>query len=157
MSAAAVLPASSAVAAASAGPAPRATSGKLAEFQGFLKSAGHLAGVVLSEIVHFALPLASLVSVADPELAPAAEAFLASLKLVQTTVIAVQQRWASEGSAANAQKLADVLEIVEQPVVTMFAQAGLRVDTAYVTNLVNGVVALLNAMPTQATGVRGAS
>lgn len=134
---------------ATASSAHAATEGKLAEFQSFLKGAGHLAGVVLSEIVHFAIPLASLVSLADPELAPASEAFAASLKLVQTTVIAVQQRWAAEGSAANAQKLADVLEIVEQPIVTMFAQAGTSVDTTYVTNLVNGVVALLNALPAQ--------
>ena len=83
----------------------------------------------------------------DPGTAPAVEAFTASVKLVQATVIAAQQRWVTQGSAANTQKLADVLEIVEQPIVTMFAQAGLQVDTAYVTNLVNGVVAILNAQP----------
>ena len=123
------------------------TAGKLAVFEGFLKKAGHIAGVVLTDIVKYAIPVASVVAVADPAAAPAVEAFTASVKLVQATVVTVQQKWSSAGSSGNAQKLADVLEIVEQPVVTMFAQAGLQVDTGYVTNLVNGVVAMLNAQP----------
>ncbi len=121
--------------------------GKLAAFEGFLKKAGHIAGVVLTDIVRYLIPVASVVALADPAVAPAVEAFTASVKLVQATVISVQQKWAAGGTSANTQKLADVLEIVELPVVTMFAQAGLQVDTAYVTNLVNGVVAILNAQP----------
>ncbi len=121
--------------------------GKLAAFEGFLKKAGHIAGVVLTDIIKYVIPVASVVAIADPAAAPAVEAFTASVRLVQASVINVQQKWVAEGSNANAQKLADVLEIVEQPVVTMFAQAGMRVDTAYVTNLINGVVAILNAQP----------
>ncbi len=121
--------------------------GKVAAFEGFLKKAGHIAGVVLTDIVRYLIPVASVVALADPAVAPAVEAFTASVKLVQATVISVQQKWAAGGTSANTQKLADVLEIVELPVVTMFAQAGLQVDTAYVTNLVNGVVAILNAQP----------
>ena len=124
--------------------AAAAKTGKLAAFEGLLKKAGHIAGVVLTDIVKYVIPVASLVAVADPAAAPAVEAFTASVRLVQATVISVQQKWATEGSQANGQKLADVLTIVEQPVVTMFAQAGIQVDTAYVTNLVNGVVAILN-------------
>ena len=148
------MPAGSSATVASGGPSG---GGKLAEFEGFLKRAGRVVGVLLSEIVRYALPLASLAAVADPAAAPAAEAFAASLKLVQATVLAAQQRWATAGSEANARKLADVLEIVEQPIVTLFAQAGVRVDTAYVTNLVNGVVALLNAQPAAGPVVGGAS
>lgn len=121
--------------------------GKLAGFEGFLKKAGHIAGVVLTDIVRYLIPVASVVALADPAVAPAVEAFTASVKLVQATVISVQQKWAAGGTSANTQKLADVLEIVELPIVTMFAQAGLQVDRAYVTNLVNGVVAILNAQP----------
>ena len=121
--------------------------GTLAAFSGFLKTAGHVAGVVLSEIVKFVVPMAQVVAVADPAAAPAIAAFTTSLQLVQTAVVSAQQRWAGEGSAANSQKLADVLATVEQPVILMFAQAGLSVDTAYVTNLINGVVAILNAQP----------
>ncbi len=119
----------------------------LRPFEGFLRKAGQVAGVVLKDIVKYVIPIASIVSIADPSTAPVVGAFTASVKLVQATVISVQQKWTAEGSAANAQKLADVLEIVEQPVTTMFAQVGLQVDNAYVTNLVNGVVAILNAQP----------
>ncbi len=121
--------------------------GTLTGFQGFLKTAGHVAGVVLSEIVKFVVPMAQVAAVADPAAAPALAAFTTSLQLVQTAVVSAQQRWAGEGSAANAQKLADVLETVEGPVVLLFAQVGVAVDTDYVTNLVNGVVAILNAQP----------
>ena len=126
---------------------PGTGTGGLAEFEGCLKRAGHTAGVVLSEIVRYAIPLASVVAAADPLAAPATAAFVTSLKLVQSTVIASQQRWVGEGSAANAKKLADVLEVVEQPIILMFSQAGVSVDAAYVTNLVNGVGAIVNAQP----------
>ena len=121
--------------------------GTLTAFEGFLKTAGQVAGVVLSEIVKFVVPMAQVVAVADPAAAPALTAFTTSLQLVQTAVVSAQQRWAAQGSAANAQKLADVLETVEPPIVLLFAQVGVSVDTAYVTNLVNGVVAILNAQP----------
>lgn len=122
--------------------------GELQEFQGFLKTAGHLVGVLLADVVKYALPIAGVVvSVTAPQLSPAEEAFAASVKMVMSTVLTIQQKWAAQGPAANTQKLADVLEIVELPIVTMFAQAGLGVDATYVTNLVNGVVALLNAQP----------
>ena len=129
-------------------PAPTTPkTGKLAAFEGFLKKAGHIAGTVLADVIKYAVPVASVVSIADPAAAPALEAFTASVKLVQATVISVQQRWSTQGSEANTQKLADVLSIVETPIVTLFSQAGIAVDTAYVTNLVNGVVAILNAQP----------
>ena len=123
------------------------SSGVLTTFEGFLKTAGHVAGVVLSEIVKFVVPIAQVAAIADPAVAPALTAFTTSLQLVQTAVVSAQQRWSAEGSAANAQKLADVLETVEKPIILLFAQVGISVDTAYVTNLVNGVVAILNAQP----------
>lgn len=121
--------------------------GMLATFEGFLKKAGRVAGTALSDIVKYVIPVASVVAIADPGAAAAVEAFVASVKLVQTAVITVQQRWANQGSEADAQKLADVLAIVEEPVVLLFAQVGVEVNVAYVTNLVNGVVAMLNAQP----------
>lgn len=121
--------------------------GKLATFEGFLKAAGHLVGVVLADIVKYVVPIAQVVTIVDPAAAPVLAAFTTSLELVQNTVVSAQQRWVSEGSAANTQKLADVLLVVEAPITLLFAQAGVAVDTGYVTNLVNGVVAILNAQP----------
>ncbi len=130
------------------GGAPRAGSGRaLAAFEGFLATAGHVAGVVLAEIVKYVVPVVQVAAAGDPAAAAALAAFTTSLQLVETAVVSAQQRWAAEGSAANTQKLSDVLVTVEQPIVLLFAQAGLAVDTAYVTNLVNGVVAILNAQP----------
>ena len=128
-------------------PASQNTATGLKTFEGFLKTIGHIAGVVLSDIVKFALPVATVVSVAVPPTSAAEEAFAASLVMVLNTVVLIEQKWSSLGSAANAQKLADVLQIVEEPIVLLFAQAGYSVDVAYVTALVNGVVALLNAQP----------
>ena len=146
-----------AITASTAGPAanqqgavivsPPASTTKLQAFEGFLKKAGHIAGVVLSEIVSHIIPLATVVEFLNPAAAPAVEAFLQAVKLIQTTVVSIQQRWVTEGSEANDQKLADVLLIVEGPIVALFAQAGIAVDTPYVVNLINGVVALLNAQP----------
>ena len=121
--------------------------GKLQAFEGFLKRAGQTAGVVLSDLVKYVVPLAQVSALADPEISPAVAAFTTAVHLVQTTVLSTQQRWANDGAAANTQKLADVLTVVEQPILLLFAQAGLHVDTDYVVNLVNGVVAILNAQP----------
>lgn len=123
------------------------TTTKLQAFEGFLKKAGHIAGVVLSEIVSHIIPLATVVELLNPAAATAVAAFMEAVKLIQTTVISIQQRWATQGSEANSQKLADVLLIVEGPIVALFAEAGIAVDTPYVINLINGVVALLNAQP----------
>ena len=137
-----------AASATGATPAPVGTGGKaLTAFEGFLKTAGHILGVVLADIVKFVVPVVQIAAVADPAAAPAVAAFTTSLKLVEAAVVSAQQRWAAEGSAANAQKLADVLETVEGPITLLFAQAGIAVDTGYVINLVNGVVAILNAQP----------
>lgn len=125
---------------------------KLQTFEGFLKRVGHLAGVVLSDVVRFVVPVVEVVSYADPSAAAAMRAFTTSLQLVQATVIAAQQRWVAEGSAANEQKLADVLTVVELPIIQLFAQIGIHVDTSYVINLVNGVVAILNAQPAGTLG-----
>ena len=132
---------------ASSGWQKAGTGGALAVFEGFLWTAGHVAGVMLSEIVKYVVPLAQVATVVDPAAAPALAAFTTSLQLVQAAVVSAQQRWVAEGSLANTQKLSDVLVTVEQPIILLFAQAGLAVDTAYVTNLVNGVVAILNAQP----------
>ena len=123
------------------------TETRMEAFEGFLKKAGHVANVLLSEVLKYAIPISSLVGLLVPQTAPADAAFAASVTLVRNAVVLVQQRWSSLGSTANPQKLADVLELVEQPVITLFSQAGFTVDASYVTNLINGVVAMLNAQP----------
>ena len=116
-------------------------------FEGFLKSAGRLVGVVLTDIARFAVPIAAVIGMATPG-GPAEEAaFLSAIQLVGNAVIAIEQKWSSAEPGSGAQKLADVLLLVEQPVITLLGDAGLAVNAAYVTSLVNGMVALLNAQP----------
>ncbi len=131
----------------SAAPIALPKESKLQDFESFLKKAGKVAGVILADVVKYALPIASIVSIADPAVAPEVAVFSNAVALVQKTVVLIQQRWAAQGSEADAQKLADVLSIVEQPIIAEFAAVGIKVDTAYVTNLVNGVVAILNSQP----------
>ncbi len=117
------------------------------KFEGFLEAAGKLVGVVLSDIVKYAVPISVLVGAATPNLPAEETAFLSALQLIGNAVIAIEQKWSSVGPGSGPQKLADVLVLVEQPVVALFADAGLAVDATYVTDLVNGIVALLDAQP----------
>lgn len=116
-------------------------------FEGFLKAAGRLVGVVLSEIVTYAVPISVLIGAVAPTLPAEERPFLSAVQLVGSAVIAIEQKWSSLGPGNGTRKLADVLALAEQPVVTLFADVGLAVDATYVTNLVNGMVALLNAQP----------
>ena len=124
-------------------------------FEGFLKTAGKLVGVVLSEIVRYAVPISALIGAATPNMPAEEGAFLSAIQLVGNAVIAIEQKWSSLGPGSGTQKLADVLLLVEQPVLALFADAGLTVDATYITNLVNGIVALLNAQPGSALGAVG--
>ncbi len=119
----------------------------LQAFEGFLQKAGKLIGVALLDVVRFALPISALVGAAEQNQSAEEAAFLASVQLIGGAVIAIEQKWSADGSTTGAQKLADVLLLVEQPVIALFAAAGLTVDSAYVVSLVNGIVAMLNAQP----------
>ena len=121
--------------------------GLLQTFEGFLKKAGRLVGVALSDIAKLALPIASFLIAVSPKMSGTESAFLASVELISNAVIEIEQKWSTLGAATGAQKLADVLVLVEQPVLALFAEVGVAVDGAYVVNLVNGIVALLNAQP----------
>lgn len=129
--------------------------GSLRAFEGFLKKAGRLVGVVLSDIAKLALPIAALLSAISPKMPAAEAAFVATVQLIGNAVIAVEQKWAAMGTATGAQKLEDVLLLVEQPAIALFAEAGMTIDTGYVVNLVNGIVALLNAQPGDLLGALG--
>ena len=133
---------------------PAAPKTELQKFEGFLEKAGHVGAVALKDVVKYVVPFASVVAEADPALSPEVSAFNSAVSLVQKTVITIQAKWASApaGTETNAAKLADVITIVEDPIVALFKQSGKTVDTAYVTNLINSVVGLLNAQPAALLG-----
>jgi hypothetical protein len=72
--------------------------------------------------------------------------------LIQKAVATVEQKFAAAGSVTGtgAQKLAEVLSIVSPTVTQLLAAEGLNYDQTQVTNIVNAVVAVLNAQQTTA-------
>lgn len=69
-------------------------------------------------------------------------------------VILAEQKYAALGKqdGSGPQKLSDVLQITEPVIAQALADAGKSHDTAAVTAYINGVVAILNSIPSSSTG-----
>jgi len=100
----------------------------------------------------FATTLAALIF--PPAVAPL-EAATSAAGLLQNAVALVEQKYAASGvqSGTGTQKAAEVLTLTNQAVTTLLATpsvqteltaAGITVDDAYISNLVNAVVGILN-------------
>lgn len=96
--------------------------------------------------VKYALPVETLVALLFPAATPVVTAAFSAVDLIQKAVLQVEQKYAASGASTGtgAQKLAEVLLLTEQAVTALLTQAGITADTAYITSLVNAVVALLN-------------
>ena len=96
--------------------------------------------------VQYAVPVEKLVALIFPAAAPAAVGIADATGLIQTAVLAVEQKYAASGvqTGSGPAKLAEVLTLTESAVTTLLKQEGITADTSYVTNLVNAVVAILN-------------
>lgn len=96
--------------------------------------------------VKYAVPVEKLVALLFPAAAPAAVGVADATQLIQTAVLAVEQKYAASGAqtGSGSQKLAEVLTLTEGAVTSLLKQEGITADTSYVTNLVNAVVAILN-------------
>lgn len=125
------------------------------EFVTILQKIGSIFEKGLSEAVKY-LPLASTLAgfLFPPAVAPLAAATTVA-DLLQNAVAEVEQKLAAQGNqtGTGAQKLATVLTIVTSSVTGLLAdptvaaelkKAGITVNTAYITNLVNAVVSFLN-------------
>jgi len=122
-------------------------------FIGVLETLGKDFAKGLKFALTYAIPVESLVVLLFPAAAPAMAAATNATQLIQTAVVLVEQKFAASGtqSGTGPQKLAEVLTLAEGTVTTLLTQAGIATDTAYVTSLVNAVVAILNAQPVPAT------
>ncbi|HEU5340517.1 hypothetical protein [Edaphobacter sp.] len=104
----------------------------------------------------YALPAEKLVALLFPSAAPVINELADATTLIQNAVLVVEQKFAAEGrqSGTGAQKLGEVLALVEQTVTALLAKAGIHADTSYIEKIVSAVVALLNVQqtPTAATG-----
>jgi hypothetical protein len=73
--------------------------------------------------------------------------------LIQSAVLLVEQKFAAAGtqSGTGAQKLAEVMQLVEPIVTKLLTAAGITTSTAYIQSLVSAVVAILNVQTMPAT------
>jgi hypothetical protein len=116
-----------------------------------MEKIGHDIKVVWADVVKY-LPLeTALASLIFPGSAAAA-GVLNSVGLIQQAVVAVEQKFAAAGVASGTgeQKLAQVLKMVTPSVMQLLASEKITVDQAEITNIVNAVVAVLNAQPAAA-------
>lgn len=101
--------------------------------------------------VTYALPVERLVGLLFPAAASVAGELVDATTLIQNAVLMVEQKYAAAGaqSGTGAQKLAEVLVLVEQAVTSLLAKANVKADATYIANLVSAVVALLNVQQSQ--------
>ncbi len=127
-------------------------------FGGFLKAIGKDFLKGLGWAVQYAVPVVKLVGLLFPAAAPAAQGVADALTLIQTAAIQVEQKYAAANlqNGTGPQKAAEVLLLTEQAVIALLKQEGITADTAYVQQLIDAVVAILNvhtvpALPATAT------
>ncbi len=98
-------------------------------------------------IIQTYLPSAeALASAIFPSEATAVAGTANVIQLILNAVATVEAKWAAgnESSKNGAQKFGDVLTLVEGTVTDLLAHLGIQANTAYVTNLINIVVSILN-------------
>lgn len=132
------------------------------EFVTVLEKIGSIFEKGLAEAVKY-LPLASTIAgfIFPPSVAPLAAANTVA-DLLQNAIAEAEQKLAAQGNqtGSGATKLATVLTIVTSSVTGLLSdatvsaelkKAGITVNTAYITNLVNAVVSFLNVQGVVAT------
>lgn len=116
------------------------------KFVSIMEQIGKDALKALAEIVKYLPAAAGLAAEIFPAESAAIAGVVNSVDLIQNAVVTVEQKMAA-GNVSNGtgtQKLADVLTIVTPTVTQLLTAEGIKADTAYIQNLVNAVVAILN-------------
>ena len=123
-------------------------------FVGVLQAVGKDFAKGLKWAVTYGVPVERLVALLFPAAAPVATELADATTLIQNAVLLVEQKYAASGvqNGTGAQKLTEVLTLSASAVVALLAKAGIIATEAYVTKLINAVVAILNvqAMPAMA-------
>jgi hypothetical protein len=115
-------------------------------FVGVLEAVGKGFAKGLKWAVEYAIPVEKLVGLLFPAAAPIANEVADATSLIQTAVLLVEQKYAASGvqSGTGAQKLAEVMLLVEQSVTALLAKAGITADSSYLESVISAVVAVLN-------------
>lgn len=123
----------------------------LTKFVSVLEAVGKDVEKALVSVAKYAVPVATLVGLLFPAVAPEAIAAATAVDLIQQAVLEVEAKaTALPTTLTGAQKLADVLQLVQGAVINLLATEKITVNQQEVTNLVNAVVAILNVVPAKA-------
>ena len=98
-----------------------------------------------------------LVGMLFPAAGPVTAELADATGLIQTAVLAVEQKYAASGvqSGTGAEKLSEVLLLAANAVTALLAKAGVTASSDYVAKLVNAVVAILNVQPAGSAAAAG--
>ena len=112
-----------------------------------MEAVGRDIKIAWEDVVKYLPAASALAELIFPAQAATITGVVNSMGLIQQAVATVEQKFAAMGNATGtgAQKLAQVISIVGPTVTQLLASEGLNYDQAQVTNIINAVVAVLNA------------
>jgi membrane-associated protease RseP (regulator of RpoE activity) len=125
-------------------------------FIGILETIGKDFAKGLKFAITYAVPVEKLVAILFPASAPAVATLAGATTLIQNAVLLVEQKFAAanQQTGTGQQKLDEVLTLTQATVTQLLATAGITANTAYVTSLINAVVAILNVQPAPAVAAK---
>jgi hypothetical protein len=123
------------------------------KFVSVMETIGNDVKAVWSDVVKYLPAAAKLAELIFPAETAVIGSAINSVDLIQQAVVTVEQKFAAAGNptGTGTQKLAQVLSIVSPTVTQLLSSEKVPVDSAYVTDIVNAVVAILNVQASAAT------
>lgn len=116
------------------------------KFLTIMEAIGKDAKIILTDVEKYLPAAAGLASLLFPAQAATITGVVNATDLIQKAVTSVEQKYAALGTATGSgtQKAAEVISIVGPTVTQLLTVEGLPVNSAYVQNIINAVVAVLN-------------
>lgn len=115
------------------------------KFISIMDAVGRDALKALADVQVYLLPVETLVETLFPGVTPVAAGIVNAAQLIQSAVVTIEQKYKAANLSGNgAQKSDDVLALATPTVTQLLEQEGVSgVDTWYIQNLVDAVVAVL--------------
>lgn len=116
------------------------------KFLTIMEAIGRDAKIILTDVEKYLPAAAGLASLLFPAQTAAIAGVVNATDLIQKAVTSVEQKYSALGNATGSgtQKAAEVISIVGPTVTQLLTAEGLPVNSAYVQNIINAVVAVLN-------------
>ena len=123
------------------------------EFVSVMETIGKDVKSLWADVVKYLPAAAKLAELIFPAQTAVIASAVNSVDLIQQAVVTVEQKFAAAGNptGTGTQKLAQVLSIVSPTVTQLLSSEKVPVDSAYITDIVNAVVAILNVQASAAT------